>query len=86
MTADMIAPYWMHQQISAGRYDSWTDEQCAGIEIVDGMVVVAPSASKRHNRIATTLAVALEAAAGVPDVPGDRCQRGSCSRRRAVRR
>ncbi|MCK9899912.1 hypothetical protein CC117_21835 [Parafrankia colletiae] len=60
----MIAPAWMHQQITAQQYDSWSDEQCAGIEIVDGMVVVSPSASKRHNRLVKILAVALEAAAG----------------------
>jgi Uma2 family endonuclease len=45
-------------------------EQCAGIEIVDGMVVVSPSASKRHNRLARVLANALDAAAG-PDWNAD---------------
>jgi Uma2 family endonuclease len=60
----MIAPAWMHQQITAEQYDSWSEEQCAGIEIVDGMVVVSPSASKRHNRLARILANALDAAAG----------------------
>lgn len=56
----------MHQQITAEQYDSWSEEQCAGIEIVDGMVVVSPSAAKRHNRPIKILAVALESAAG-PD-------------------
>ncbi|WP_101832153.1 Uma2 family endonuclease [Frankia canadensis] len=60
----MIAPAWMHEQVTAAQYDSWSDEQCAGIEIVDGMVVVSPSASKRHNRLVKILTVALEAAAG----------------------
>ena len=64
MTAEMVAPAWMHMQISAEQYDSWSEEQCAGIEIVDGMVVVSPSASKRHNRLARILANALDAAAG----------------------
>ena len=54
----------MHHQITAEQYDSWSEEQCAGIEIVDGMVVVSPSASKRHNRLIKKLAVALEAGAG----------------------
>ncbi len=45
MSAEMVAPAWMHTQISAEQYDSWSEEQCAGIEIVDGMVVVSPSAS-----------------------------------------
>jgi|SRR6185369_2472990 len=58
----MIAPAWMHQQVTAEQYDSWSDEQCAGIEIVDGMVVVSPSASKRHNRLVRVIANALDAA------------------------
>lgn len=60
----MVAPAWMHEQITAEQYDSWSAEQCAGIEIVDGMVVLAPSASKRHNRLARLVANALESAAG----------------------
>jgi Uma2 family endonuclease len=64
VTAEMVAPAWMHQQVSAEQYEAWTEEQCAGIEIVDGMVVVSPSASKRHNRLARILANALDAAAG----------------------
>ncbi|GAA4626149.1 Uma2 family endonuclease [Actinoallomurus vinaceus] len=60
MTAEMVAPAWMHEQITAEQYDSWPEEQCAGIEVVDGMVVVSPSASKRHNRLARILANALD--------------------------
>ncbi|MFF2139331.1 Uma2 family endonuclease [Streptomyces sp. NPDC058193] len=60
----------MHVQISAEQYDSWSEEQCAGIEIADGMVVASPSASKRHNRLARILANALDAAAG-PDWNAD---------------
>ncbi|MEU4839890.1 Uma2 family endonuclease [Nocardia testacea] len=63
-------PAWMHEQITSAEYDSWTEEQCAGIEIVDGMVAVSPSASKRHNRLARILANALDAAAG-PDWNAD---------------
>ena len=66
----MIAPAWMHHQVTAEQYESWSEEQCAGIEIVDGMVIVSPSASKRHNRLVKLLAVALEAAAG-PDWNAD---------------
>ncbi len=47
--------------------DSWSEEQCAGIEIV---VVVSPSASKRLGRLARLLANALDAAAG-PDRNAD---------------
>jgi Uma2 family endonuclease len=54
----------MHTQITAEQYETWSAEQCAGIEIVDGMVVVTPSASKRHNRLARILANALDLAAG----------------------
>ncbi|MDT0432689.1 Uma2 family endonuclease [Streptomyces salyersiae] len=64
MTAEMVTPAWMHTQISAEQYDSWSEEQCAGIEVVDGMAVVSPSASKRYNRLARVLANALDAAAG----------------------
>ncbi|MFG3075868.1 Uma2 family endonuclease [Streptomyces sp. NPDC048225] len=70
MTAEMVAPAWMHQQITAEQYESWSEEQCAGIEIVDGMVVVSPSASKRHHRLARILANALDVAAG-PDWNAD---------------
>ena len=64
MTADMVAPTWMHQQVTADQYATWTEDQCAGIEIVDGMVLVGPSASKRHHRLARIVANALDAAAG----------------------
>lgn len=70
MTAETAPPAWMHHQITAAEYDSWSEEQCAGIEIVDGMVVVSPSASKRHNRLARILANSLDAAAG-PDWNAD---------------
>jgi hypothetical protein len=70
MSGEMIAPEWMHSQITAAEYESWSEEQCAGIEIVDGMVVVSPSASKRHNRLARILANAFDVAAG-PDWNGD---------------
>ncbi|MFF0546814.1 Uma2 family endonuclease [Nocardia thailandica] len=70
MTIEPITPAWMHRQISAAEYDSWTEEQCAGVEIVDGMVVASPSATKRHNRLARILANALDSAAG-PDWNAD---------------
>lgn len=64
MTAETAPPAWMHEQITAEVYDSWSEEQCAGIEIVDGMVVVSPSASKRHYRSARVLANALDSSGG----------------------
>lgn len=64
MSAELVAPAWMHERITAEQYDSWSDEQCAGIEVMDGMIVVSPSASKRHNRLARVLANALDTAAG----------------------
>ncbi|GAA2624319.1 Uma2 family endonuclease [Paractinoplanes durhamensis] len=70
MTVEMVAPAWMHQQVTAEQYASWTEDQCAGIEIVDGMVRPGPSASKRHNRLARLLANALDDAAG-PDWNAD---------------
>ncbi|MFD3971655.1 Uma2 family endonuclease [Streptomyces cyaneofuscatus] len=70
MTAEMVVPAWMYTQISAEQYDSWSEEQCAGIEIGDGMVAVSPMPSKRHNRLARILANALDVAAG-PDWNAD---------------
>jgi Uma2 family endonuclease len=70
MTVEMVAPAWMHQQVTAEQYAAWTDEQFAGIEILDGMVLTGPSPSKRHNRLARLLANALDAAAG-PDWNAD---------------
>ncbi|MFJ4435853.1 Uma2 family endonuclease [Streptomyces sp. NPDC088923] len=64
MTAEQAARARRHGQITAERYDSWTEEQCRGVEIVDGSVAARPRASKRHNRLARLLANALEAAAG----------------------
>ncbi|MFJ8807411.1 Uma2 family endonuclease [Streptomyces sp. NPDC102490] len=62
MTAETVAPAWMHEQITADAYESSSEEQCPGIEVVDGMVVVRPSASKRHSRLARILANALDTA------------------------
>ncbi|SCF89126.1 Uma2 family endonuclease [Streptomyces sp. Cmuel-A718b] len=70
MTTKMVVPAWMHTQIRAEQYDSWSEEQCAGIEIVDGMTVVSPRVSKHHSRLARILANALDAAAG-PDWNAD---------------
>ncbi len=70
MIVEMVAPAWMHEQVTAEPYETWTEEQCAGIEIVDGMVLASPRASKRHNRLARLLANALDAAAG-PDWNAD---------------
>ncbi|GAB7048325.1 Uma2 family endonuclease [Catenuloplanes indicus] len=70
MTVEMVAPDWMHELVTAEQYATWTPEQCAGIEIVDGMILVSPSASKRHNRLARLLANSLDAAAG-PDWNAD---------------
>jgi hypothetical protein len=70
MSVDMIAPPSMHTQVTAEEYESWSEEPCAGIAIVDGMVAVSPSAAKRHNRLARMRANALDAVAG-PDWNAD---------------
>ncbi|MCK9875547.1 Uma2 family endonuclease [Frankia sp. AgPm24] len=62
----MLPPVWMHQQITAEFYDTLSEAQTRDIEIVDGMVLMVPSASLRHNRLAKKVAVALEAA-GAPE-------------------
>jgi hypothetical protein len=64
VTAEMVTPAWMHEQVNAEQYATWTEAQCAGIEIMDGMVLVSPSVPKRHNRLARPLANALDAATG----------------------
>jgi Uma2 family endonuclease len=66
MTTETIPPFWMHDLVSAADYDSWPEERCDGIEIMDGMVVVSPRPSKRHNWVATLIAVALNSA-GQPE-------------------
>jgi Putative restriction endonuclease len=70
MTVEMVAPAWMHQQVTAEQYAAWTEEQCAGIENRGWIVFVSPSPSKRHNRLARLLANALDVAAG-PDWNAD---------------
>jgi len=65
VTTEMIPPIWMHELVTADDYDSWSEERSRGIEIMDGMVVMSPSPSARHNWVGTSLAVSL-AAAGRP--------------------
>ncbi|GAA0471884.1 hypothetical protein Ade02nite_51430 [Paractinoplanes deccanensis] len=60
----------MHEPVTAQQYATWTAEQSADVEVVDGMVVARPVPSKRHNRLARLLANALDAAAG-PDWNAD---------------
>ncbi|GLY33467.1 Uma2 family endonuclease [Kineosporia sp. NBRC 101731] len=64
MSGERVVPAWMYEPITADQYAMWTPEQCAGIEIVDGMALVSPSATKRHSRLARVLANALDAAGG----------------------
>jgi hypothetical protein len=48
MSVDMIVPEWMRSQITAAEYKSLSEEQCAGIEIVDGVVMWGPSWPRRR--------------------------------------
>lgn len=48
--------------LSAADYDALPEEDCRNIEIVDGAIVVSPSPSRSHQRIAQRLVSALEAA------------------------
>jgi Uma2 family endonuclease len=59
-----------HEQITAEQYDSWSEEQCSGLEVVGGMAVVGSTSPKRHSRLARILANALDEAAG-PDWNAD---------------
>ncbi|TWF97245.1 Uma2 family endonuclease [Kitasatospora viridis] len=58
----MAVPDWMREQITAAEYDSWSEEVCREIEIVDGMVHLSARPTARHNRLARRIATALEAA------------------------
>jgi hypothetical protein len=42
VTAEMIAPSWMRDLVTAEQYESRSEDQCAGVEIVDGMMAIAP--------------------------------------------
>ena len=64
MTIEATTPLWMHEQVTAEDYDSWSEERCRDIEIMDGMVVMSPSPSARQNRVAKLVSVALEATSG----------------------
>ena len=55
MTIEATTPLWMHEQVTAEDYDSWSEERCQDIEIMDGMVVMSPSPSARDNRVAKRL-------------------------------
>lgn len=63
-------PEWMltlpEEGVTAEEYDRMPDEICRRIEIVDGSIIVSPSATPRHNRIARLLANSLEHAAPAP--------------------
>jgi Uma2 family endonuclease len=63
-------PEWMltlpEEGVTAEEYDRMPEEICRRIEIVDGSIIVSPSATPRHNRIARLLANSLEAAAPAP--------------------
>lgn len=65
MTTEMgLAPLpeWAREPITAEQYDSWPEELCRDIEIVDGMVVVSPRASFQHNMLAAKIITELDAA------------------------
>lgn len=63
-------PEWMltlsEEGVTAEEYDRMPEEICMRIEIVDGSIIVSPSATPRHNRISWMLASALHAAAPAP--------------------
>jgi Uma2 family endonuclease len=52
--------------ITAEEYDRLPEEICRRIEIVDGSIIVSPSATPRHNRIAWRLASRFEEAVPAP--------------------
>jgi Uma2 family endonuclease len=65
-----VLPEWMltlpEEGITAEEYDRLPEEVSRRIEIVDGSIIVFPSATPRHNRIARLLANRLETAVPAP--------------------
>ena len=63
-------PEWMltlpEEGVTAEEYDRMPEEVCRRIEILDGSIIVSPSATPRHNRIARMLANSLEEAVPSP--------------------
>ena len=63
-------PDWMltlpEEGVTAEDYDRMPEEICRRIEIVDGSIIVSPSAPPRHNRTARMLPNRLEEAAPAP--------------------
>ena len=63
-------PDWMlmlsEEGLTAEEYDRMPEDICMRIEIVDGSIIVSPSATPRHNRIARMLANSIEEAAPAP--------------------
>ncbi len=70
MTAEMIAPAWMHELVTAEQYDSWSEDQCERHRDCRRDGSGDPERVARHNRVAKVLANALEAA-GAPDWNAD---------------
>jgi Uma2 family endonuclease len=64
VNVEMIVPTWMWEQVSADDYDSWTEEQCERIEIIDGMIRLMPPRSAIHARVIGKLAQVLDRSAG----------------------
>ncbi|MBO0831596.1 MAG: Uma2 family endonuclease [Actinobacteria bacterium] len=49
MSAGMLAPAWMHLQVTADEYDSWSEEQCAGIPDFDVRLQDVPLTNRRPD-------------------------------------
>ncbi len=60
MTTEMITPYWMREQITAEQYDSWSEERCADIEIVDGLIHLMAMRTLLNSRSTWKIANALD--------------------------
>jgi Uma2 family endonuclease len=53
-----------HRELTAEQYDALPEEACRDIEVVDGMVVMSPKPTRRHQKVAARLWQALEPACG----------------------
>lgn len=65
MDGDLIDPVWLLQQMTAEEYDALPENQCRGIEVVDGMIRPHPSPLPLSSDIARRIAAAIDAS-GAP--------------------
>ena len=62
---DMVEPIWLFEPMSAEIYDALPENECKGIEVVDGMI--RPHPGHLHQRMVTGALAGMIEAAGAPE-------------------